>query len=408
MPEAIAEAPVAAEQSLAQAMEAHIQYTENQGQPPVQQQQEQTTEEQVQIEQPVQESSTENTGKKWEKLGKPAEEKPKEETPETEEEYPDGAPKEQNAWTKIKREVKDWRTKHKEWETERTSWTAREQEYETKLKEALEKASKVNESDLQELQKYREERAIYDVQRTDTYQNEAAKPWNEGNSTLKEISEYTRIDVDKFKEVLTEPNSLLRNSKISKLLKTARMPDESGDGEVELDPSEIAALVTQVTDAGKKLHDASAAHKRLTEEAALKGSQRATQEQAAKLKAEQEAKEVYGRGMKEMTTNMQVQLKDLIDAGALDPKVFEDISREELPTDPMDQIYALHASHMLIPMAQQLRQALAKVAELENDRKERQSVRPGTKVTPSQGNKNGRVITLEEAMRAEMQHQGMV
>lgn len=396
---------------LAAAMEAHIKYTEAQAsgasEAPAQTDQkptEMTSAAPEAQEQPQSPNSNQNAAtapeKKgkgmWEKLGKVTEPNPAEK-PEAETEYPEEAPKEQNAWTKIKREVKELKALRTTWDTERA-------QYEARVKELAEKSSQFSDDDVQALKRFREDQAIFDVQRTDTYQNEAAKPWSEGNETLKNISEYTKIPADKFKDALLEPNPLMRNREITKVLKTAKMVDPHTGDELELDASEIASLATQISEAGKKLHDASAAHKRLTEEAALKGQQRATQEEASKIKAQQESKEVFKRGMTEMSSNMKVQLKDLMDDGLLDEKSFESISQEDLPTDLMDQIYALHASHLMIPLTQSLREARAKIAEYEADRQARLGARPSTKPIPTPGGNGKRPMTLQEAMRAQVAH----
>jgi hypothetical protein len=330
--------------------------------------------------------------KPWDKLGKPSEiEKKTEDAPETPEGdgLPDDAPKEQHAWTKTKKELRELRTKAAQWEAEKQAWEAEK-------KTLAEKASKVTDEDLAELQRFREEQAIYDVKRTKTYQERAQTPWNEGEATLGEVSEYTKISPDKLKEALLEPNRLARLDLVTELLRTS---------ERTIDDARIGALANQVLEAGQKLHAAHLAHKELTEEAAVKGQQRATQEQAAKLKAQTEAKEIHQRGMKEMTTNLQTQLKDLMDDGLLDPKEFESIASAEMPDDPMDRIYALHASYLLPSMAQSLRQAQAKIREYEADRQARLGARPSTKPgPPNPGGK--REISLDEAMKAQMAHQG--
>jgi hypothetical protein len=330
--------------------------------------------------------------KPWDKLAKPPEvEKKTEDAPETPEGdgLPDDAPKEQHAWTKTKKELRELRTKAAQWEAEKQAWEAEK-------KTLAEKASKVTDEDLAELQRFREEQAIYDVKRTKTYQERAQTPWNEGEATLGEVSEYTKISPDKLKEALLEPNRLARLDLVTELLRTS---------ERTIDDARIGALANQVLEAGQKLHAAHLAHKELTEEAAVKGQQRATQEQAAKLKAQTEAKEIHQRGMKEMTTNLQTQLKDLMDDGLLDPKEFDAISSAEMPDDPMDRIYALHASYLLPSMAQSLRKAQAKIREYEADRQARLGTRPSTKPgPPNQGGK--REVSLDEAMKAQMQHQG--
>jgi hypothetical protein len=71
----------------------------------------------------------------------------------------------------------------------------------------------------------------------------------------------------------------------------------------------------------------------------------------------------------------------------------------------MDRIYALHASYLLPSMAQSLRKAQAKIREYEADRQARLGTRPSTKPgPPNQGGK--REVSLDEAMKAQMQHQG--
>jgi hypothetical protein len=330
--------------------------------------------------------------KPWDRLAKPPEvEKKAEDTADALEadDLPDDAPKAQNAWTKAKKELKERRAQAAQWEAEKQAWEAEK-------KTLVEKASKVTDEDLTELQRFREEQAIYDVKRTKTYQERAQTPWNEGEATLGEVSEYTKISPDKLKEALLEPNRLARLDLVTELLRTS---------ERTIDDARIGALANQVLEAGQKLHAAHLAHKELTEEAAVKGQQRATQEQAAKLKAQTEAKEIHQRGMKEMTTNLQTQLKDLMDDGLLDSKEFESIAEAEMPDDPMDRIYALHASYLLPSMAQSLRKAQAKIREYEADRQARLGTRPSTKPgPPNQGGK--REVSLDEAMKAQMQHQG--
>lgn len=384
------------EAGLEAAMKAEVQYREGdkrdtqhaEPKPPKQEiQVEKKTEETAKVEKPAGEKP-----KPWDKLGKPPEpEKKLEDAPDALEgdDLPDDAPKAQNAWTKAKKEIKEYRAKAAQWEAEKQAW-------ESEKKTLAEKASKVTDEDLTELQRFREEQAIYDVKRTKTYQERAQAPWNEGEATLGEVSEYTKISPDKLKEALLEPNRLARLDLVTELLRTS---------DRAIDDARIGALANQVLEAGQKLHAAHLAHKELTEEAAVKGKQRATQEEAAKLKAQTEAKEIHSRGMKEMATNLQTQLKDLMDDGLLDPKEFESIAEAEMPDDPMDRIYALHASYLLPSMAQSLRQAQAKIREYEADRQARLETRPSTKPgPPNQGAK--REMSIDEAMKAQMQHQG--
>jgi hypothetical protein len=331
--------------------------------------------------------------KPWDRLAKPPEvEKKAEDTADALEadDLPDDAPKAQNAWTKAKKELKERRAQAAQWEAEKQAWEAEK-------KTLVEKASKVTDEDLTELQRFREEQAIYDVKRTKTYQERAQTPWNEGEATLGEVSEYTKISPDKLKEALLEPNRLARLDLVTELLRTS---------ERTIDDARIGALANQVLEAGQKLHAAHLAHKELTEEAAVKGKQRATMEEASKIKAQTEAKEIHQRGMKEMRTNLeQVQLKDLIEEGLLDPKEFDAVEGIEMPDDPMDRIYMLHTSMLLPAIAQALRQERAKNKQYEADRQARLGARPSTKPgSPNQGAK--REISLDEAMKAQMQHQG--
>lgn len=412
MSEAILEAPT----SLQQAMQAHVQQNEP-AQAPSQQQAPKTTE--TTQEQPVQQKETQTQEvqkasadatkppKKWEQLAKKDEPATEENTTEqTEEEYPESAPQAQNAWTKIKKELKELRAKRAEWDGERSNYTVERQKLDAQIKELSERASKFKDEDLAALQKFREEQAIYNIEQTETYQTQVTRPWQEGNNTLQEVSEYTKIPTDKFKEILVEPNGLLRNSKIGKLLKTARMTDVDGS-EVELDPSEIAALTTQISEAGRKLHDATHANKTLKDEAALKGQQRATQEEAAKIKAQQEAKEVWNRSSQEIESTLRVGLKDLIEAGVLKDEDIKQGGGEELAEDPMDRAYAVRASYLVPVMTEALRSAHAKIAQLENERKERQAARPGVKPQPHNGVTGGSQLSLQDAMRAHTQEYGV-
>lgn len=406
--------PVSLNEGLKAAMQAEIAYSEAQSNPQQQQAPAPKTEA-VQEQPPTQEDATsqeaqktdqQKTGKKWEQLAKKEEAAAEEKTAEVEEEYPDTPPEAQNAWTKIKREVKELRNLRKQLEAEKGSWTAEKTEYETKLKEYNEKVSKFSDADLEALKKYREDEAIYNIERTESFQTRVSKPWNEGNSTLQEVSEYTNIPADKFKEALVEPNSLVRNSKVAKLLKTARLSGPEGE-EMELDSAEIAALTSQVTAAGQKLHEATMANKELREEAATKGQQRSVQEEAAKIKAETEAKEVWNRASQEIESSIRVGLKDLVESGDIKEEHLKQGAGEQLSDDPMDRAYAIRASYLVPVMTEALRAARAKIAQLEQDRKDRMATRPGTRPSAPSGIPQERSMSLKDAMRAEQQFQGM-
>lgn len=331
----------------------------------------------------------------WDKLKseEPAEQA-KLETTEGADEYPDDAPKAQNAWTSIKKRVKELEALQKTWENERSTWNTEKTQWETHRKQLEEKANSWSEDQLKEYQKLKEREAIEYVEQSEAYQKEAQAPWDRGNAALKEISDYSQVDAKAIREVLMEPNKLTRHDKLVELL---------GSSPKSLSEARIEILAKEAMDAGDDLIKAAEAYGRLTKDAAIKREQVAQQEKAAALKAQEEAKKVLRDAISEVDSGLRVQLKDLLDDGILSEKDLggggEDFDMQQ---DPMDLAFGTRSAHLLPAMAKALRNARREIAQLKEDQKARQAARPGLKPN---GATNGSkpVPSLKEAMRAHTQ-----
>lgn len=336
---------------------------------------------------------TKDAKKPWDKLA-PDPEKEKVEG-EPQDDHPDDAPKAQNAWTNIKRELKEARAKLAEWETQKAkTWEQEKAQWEAQRKELEERASQWSEDQLKEYQKLKERDAIEYVTQSKQYQEEAQEPWNRGNSAITEIADYSQIDVKAIKETLLEPNKLLRHEKLVELF---------GGSTKSLSEARVEILANQAMQAGEDLHKAAQAHERLTKDAATKREQVAQQERAAALKAQEEAKIVLRNAIAEVDSGIRVQLKDLVESGILAEKDLEAGSDGfDMQQDPMDLAFGTRSAHLMPILTKKIRSLVAENAQLKAERTARKAAQPGLKVNGSV-HTGPRVPSLQEAMAAHRQ-----
>lgn len=326
---------------------------------------------------------------KLDKFGKPAEEA----KPLTTEEFGDTVPageKAQNAWTTIKKQVKEYQAKEQAWAKQQAEWEAKVKEYESRQ-------SDFSEEDRNALTKYREAEAIDYVTKTTEYVEKAQTPFNQGKSVLMEVSEYTGIPLQKIEESLMEPNSILRDENILTLMETSSK---------EITEARKEALKNRVIEAGDKMNDAVAEHRRLTEDAATKKQQRETAMQAEAMKSKQEAEKVFRSAMAETGDGLKVQLKDLIEQGLLSEKDIDSVAQEKFTDDPMERAIETYITHVSVPLIKNLRQEMARLkAENEQykaDRQARMKAQPGVKPSSSSSNGKAPEMSLTEAMKAHI------
>lgn len=374
--------------------------TAKQTQKPVSEAPKQEVDAEVQSTPETQPETTQSDKKRpWEKLKaeetpEPKEKKVEQSTEDYDGDEPPTGDKAQSAWMKRKNRIKElegitanWEAKAKEWETERSTWN-------TKQKELEERANQWKDEERQEYQKLKERDAIEYVTQSKQYQEEAQAPWDRGNSSLAEISDYSQVDVKAIKDVLLEPNKLTRHDKLVELLSNS--PKTISEARIEI-------LAKEAMDAGDELHKAAQAHERLTKDASTKREQVAQQEKAAALKAQEEAKKVLRESIAEVDSGLKVQLKDLVDEGLLSEKDLNGGGEEfDMQQDPMDLAFGTRAAHLLPVMTKAIRSLKREIAQLKEDQRARQQARPGLK--PS-GATNGSkpVPDLKAAMRAHTQ-----
>lgn len=393
-------APNASGMNLAQAMHAHLAETQaEQGQAQATEQAEQKPEaQQQQVETKPQEKSTETpeTTKKgpWEKMGKKEEVKVEESSPESEE-YPDDAPKAQNAWTKIKQENKEFKTKLAEWESVKAKqWEQEKAAWENEKKALSEKSAKWDDQKESDYQKMRDRYALDYIKETQEYQTEAQTPWDQGNSAIKDISEYTKLDSKEFKDALMEPNRLARKKALTELIKKS---------EVELADTEIISLADEAFRAGEQIQKAVDAHERLTKDASLKREQALNQEKASSMKAQEEAKQVRNQALNEVLSGMKAQVKDLIESGVLDESDITGAGEGfDMEQDPMDLAFGNAMANLSPKLFAKIRDLQSQVAKLEGERKERNGTKPTLKPSGTTARTNGRSPqpSLADAMKA--------
>lgn len=332
--------------------------------------------------------------KPWDKLGKPdAKKEAATQTDDLGDIVPEGD-KAQNAWTGIRKEVKQLKT-------ERETWLKERSDFEAKVKALEETASQIKPEDSEALKRYREQEAVNYVQRTPEYQEKAAKPYSEGYEVLREVSEFTDLPVGKLQEALLEPNSILRDEKVLALLETSAK---------DMTDARKAALQKAVMDAGAKMNAASVEHQRLTQEASLKKEQLETQTKAQQMKTQEEAKKVFSAAMRETGDGLKVQLADLVESGLISHADIDAIRDEQFTDDPMDRALETYITSLSVPMIRNLRKALsekdAKIAELEADRKARMATNPSVR-TNGAAKASPPETTLGEAMKKHMEGRKM-
>jgi len=400
----ISDAPAnASGMNLAQAMHAHIseQKAAESGQAPVQQEAPPEQKPAPKAEQhPKTEekpSDTPETAKKgpWEKLGKKEEAKTEETSPEAEE-YPDDAPKAQNAWTKIKQENKEFKAKLAEWESVKAKqWEQEKAAWENEKKALSEKSAKWDDQKESDYQKMRDRYALDYIKETDEYRNEAQSPWDQGNSSIKDISEYTKLDPKDFKDALMEPNRLARKKALTELIKKS---------DVELADTEIISLADEAFRAGEQIQKAVDAHERLTKDASLKREQALNQEKASSMKAQEEAKQVRTQALNEVLSGMKAQIKDIIEAGILDESDVDGAGEGfDMEQDPMDLAFGNAAANLAPKLFSKIRELQGKLDKYEAERKERNGTKPTLKPTGTtvpRGTNGAPRQSLDDAMRA--------
>lgn len=348
-------------------------------------QQEQTSQSSAQAGAEQQEAKTDPNKpvRPWDKLGKADEKKV-----ETQEEFGDKPPegdKAQNAWTTIKKKVKEYETKEQQWARERA-------EYEQKVKDWESKQNEYKPEILDEWKRYKENEAIDFVQKTTEYQEKAAQPYNQGRSTLKEVSEFTGLPMQQLEEALMEPNSILRDEGVLALLE--KSTKEMSDARKE-------AIKNRVIEAGDKMNHASAEHERLTKEARAKKEQRDNAQKAAEMKAKEESQKVFKQGVNEIADGLKGQLADLVEAGVLTNDQLDGLKNIELPSDPMDIGFGEIAAQLIVPMRQQISKLLKENKELKEAHKERMASNPS--VRPSRQNGTpAKIPSLQEAIQAHV------
>lgn len=303
----------------------------------------------------------------WDKLGKAPEAKPA-----NGEEFGDKPPegdKAQNAWTTIKKRVKEYEAKEQ-------TWAKQQQEWEQKLKEYEGRTSEFKPEMLERLKRYEEEEAINHVQRTTDYLERAQKPWDESQQTLREVAEYTGLSVQELQKALQNPNRLMRNEELALLLEK--------EGVREMSEARKLAIINDVFQAGEKANQAAQAHKELTDQAHAKKEQRDMAQKAEQMKAKEESQKVLKAAATEVQDGMKVSFQDLIEAGHLKAKELE-FGDLQPSSDPIDVMFGEYSANLLTVLAPKYRAALAKISELEADRKERMGTNPSVRPTRTNG-----------------------
>lgn len=328
--------------------------------------------------------------KPWDKLGKPPEEaKPQHQNGE---EFPDQAPKEQNAWTNIKRRVKEYEAKEQQWQKQQQEWEAKVKEYESR-------SSEFKPEVFEKLKKYEERYAIDYVQETEDYQKLAAKPYQEGMGVLGEVAEFTGITINQIQNALLERNSILRDEKVLALLDTSTK---------EMSDARKAALQKAVMEAGDKLNAASYEHARMMQEAGSRKEQREMAEKASQMKAKEEATKVFRTALSEISQGMKGQMQDLIESGIFKADDFE-FGNVNLTDDVMDRGFGEVVAQLYPKTIKALRSTQQKLAEAEATIKEMRGAQPGVK--PGSGSRtNGDrqpSMTLQQAMAASLSRRGL-
>lgn len=297
---------------------------------------------------------------------------------ETTDDLPDAPPKDQAVWTRTKKENKELK--------------ARLQEIEPKLKELEAKTSTFDDEKVREYEEMKEWRAREHVKETPEYKEKAAAPYSEGLTKINQVSEFTGIAAKDIMEALTEPNDLLRLTKINKLVSSSNN---------ELDDKAIDASVQAIIRADDLIQKGTAEHNRIMEEAQAKKDQWETRQSVERLKAETEAKKIRTEARSEAREELRARLDDLVKAKYISEDDFDSFMEAEDSADPNDEAFRTAMEHLGPKLIKSLRAAHKKISEMEKEAKESRATRPS--VTPSAPKANGAPAfnSLAEARQAQ-------
>jgi hypothetical protein len=298
-----------------------------------------------------------------------------------EDELPDIAPKEQEVWTRTKKENRELKAKFKE--------------LEPKLKELEERASKFDESKLKEYEETIEWRARERFKETPEYKEKAAAPYSEGLTKINQVSEFTGVATKDLMEALMEPNDLLRMTKVNKLMAN------SGN---ELDDKAIDASVQAILKADDLIQKGTAEHNRFMEEAQAKREQYETRQSAEKLKAESEAKKIRGEALATTKEELMARMNDLVKAKYISETDFDDFMEAEDSGEPMDAAFRTAMEHMGPKFIKIIRDLAKENKALKDEAKESRGTKPS--VNPATPKTNGAPAygSLAEARAAQRGH----
>lgn len=305
------------------------------------------------------------------------------------------ASKEQSRWMDLRAKEKllaEIEPKYKGLSEERTKW---EEE-----KAALQK-------DRTELEELRRQRDFTDVKKSKRYLEEVETPYQEIASRAQEVAEYAGVDVRALMQAMQNPNSMLREDALTELLQEAKRP---------VKPGNIAALVEK----GSELLKLFGKVEEFEKEASLQKAQYENGQNAAKLKAETEAKEVRTRAHKEIRTNILAQGADVLGSPEFKEIFKEAYKMDVAPDDVMDHVMSLgmdfkdgdpmpsafnaQAQYYIGPLITHSRNQASEIATLKAEIAELTNARPGIKPTavkPAPG--EGKYTSLAEAAAAHKQ-----
>ena len=177
---------------------------------------------------PKGEAKTDKPKSPWEKLEqvKPVEEGQTQEETETTTEIPDTAPKDQQSWTRMKKDIK----------------TANEELKQLRpLKEQFEKLQKdheglknkpfvLPEEVKTELEELRTLRAAYDVEDTPEWGQRIKAPFQQREAYLKKVAAHYKINEEQLLAASDEPDPIVRAEKMEEVLRTGEKETAHGAG----------------------------------------------------------------------------------------------------------------------------------------------------------------------------------
>jgi hypothetical protein len=311
---------------------------------------------------------------------KPKEEQAQEQSQQAE--IPDTAPKDQQAWTHLKKSIKEANAKLAELTPIKEQFEKLQREHEV-LKN---KPFQLPEDIKGELEDLRTLKAAYDVEDTPEWQQRITVPFQQREGYLKKVAAHYKIDESALLAASDEPDPIVRAEKMEEVLRT---------GEKEL-PMAQAAMVNQAVN---ELHMIYSEMNNMRQNAQNVWS--AKQGKNAELLKTQETEKT--QKWQAAAQDTYQKLHDKLPQFFEDGDFAESVKGASIAEDEPTRAYQAQAGELLPHVVQRLFEAEAKIRQFEAGNQARAAAKPS--MTPTDvvlpKEQGDAPTSLEEAMRMQ-------